>query len=95
MSTKQKATVEAAIRRLLADRHVEAVNGLTSGYMSRLATIRYFLDLGIAAHDEKTRGRTAGLNPVEWDAQYFTEYMAKAMREPGDTIIWPEVPPDV
>jgi hypothetical protein len=90
MSMKQKATVEAAIKRLLAERHVDAVNGITSGYMSRLAAIRYLLDLGIAAHDEKTRGRTAGLNPVEWDAQFFTDYVAKAMRQPGDTINWPE-----
>ena len=39
MKTKPKTplvNVDAAMRRLLAKRHVEAVNGLTSGYMSRL-----------------------------------------------------------
>jgi hypothetical protein len=92
MSTQQKATVEAAIKRLLAQRHVDAVNGLTSGYMSRLATIRYFLDLGIAAHDKKEGGRTGGLNPVEWDARIFADYVANAWprsHQPGDTIIMP------
>ena len=55
----------------------EAVDGLTSGHMSRLATIRYFLDLGIAAHDEKANGKTPGLTPTEWDAEIFAAYVRR------------------
>ena len=88
MSMKQKATVEAAIKRLLAERHVVAVNGITSGYMSRLAAIRYLLDLGIAAHDAKLTDDRG--NFVDWNDRMFTDYVAKAMRQPGDTINWPE-----
>jgi hypothetical protein len=67
--------VDAAMRRLLAKRHVEAVNSLTSGYMSRLGIVRYLLDLGIAAHNEKTKGKAPGLTPTEWDAEFFASYV--------------------
>jgi len=96
MSTQQKATVEAAMKRLLTKRQRKAVIDLTGdalNHRTALQAVRYLLNLGITAHEAKIAADWRGY--VNWDTQFFADYAAQngpRPRQPGDSIIMPRAP---
>jgi hypothetical protein len=83
MSTKQKATVEAAIERLLAKRQREVVEELKArdwpNRMTAIQSVRYLLDLGIAAHAQKLENDR--VRYIKGEAEFFVDYAIKHARD--------------
>ena len=83
MSTGQKATVEAAISRLLAKRQREVVEELKArdwpNRMTAIQSVRYLLDLGIAAHAMKLENDR--VRYIKGEAEFFKDYVIKHARD--------------
>jgi len=96
MSTGQKATVEAAIKRLLEKRQRKVIDEMKTrdwpDRMTAIQSVRYLLDLGIAAHALKLEEDSRRY--IRGDAEFFVDYTIKHARQIGDTIVWPKAPPE-
>ena len=56
--------------------------------MTAIQSVRYLLDLGIAAHAMKLENDR--VRYIKGEAEFFKDYVIKHARNIGDTIIWPE-----
>jgi len=74
MSRPKVDAVIAAMETLLTDHQIGAVNSWTPSGASKLEAIRYFINLGIAAHHAKGRRFVS-----EWDAQFVGAAVRKAL----------------
>lgn len=79
MNAGQKATVEAAIKRLLAKRQREVIEELKArdwpNRMTAIQSVRYLLDLGIAAHAMKLENDR--VRYIKGEAEFFKDYVIK------------------